>query len=188
MGGCCYRSKEYQNIKELGSSFSSEWTIISDKEKEIPFAKVSLKDLEDCLNRYQFGSRLNKPNIRKVIDDLNLNVHLLNDPESSQFKFFEAFIETDKLYTLRKLVLSAILTSKESIKIKVDIIAKYYDFSDNKSLEEDEILEFLKEIVDVSAKSIPLVAVADDPGSTTTGFITEDTYKKFTNGKRSHSH
>ena len=180
MGGCCYRTKESPTIKELNSSFPAEWTIISDKEKEIPFAKVSLNRLEECLNRYQFGYRLNKPNIRIVLEELNLNIKLLNDPESLQFKFFEAFIDTDKLYTLRKLVLSAALTSQEPIKLKVEIIGKYFDFEDNKSLEEDEILEFLKEIVDVSAKILPLIAVSDDPDISTGGFITEETYKKFT--------
>jgi hypothetical protein len=159
MGNCCLRQVE-ENMAEM--AYCKQEGVICKVEFTTPFATVKLNTLEKCLENHNFDHRLNKSDIRKVLGDLGLNQNMLTDPETPQFRYFEKFLDKDKLYTQRKLILSAILISTESTDIKVDLLGKYYDFSKNQALEKDEINTLLNEIVEGSVQIIPLIAVKEE--------------------------
>lgn len=177
MGTCCSHHQDQSHTERI---MLVEEDIIQDNEKHAPFHSIELKRIDKCLQDRQYNCRLNKPIIRQVLQDLNLDLKLINDPDCPQFKYFEAFLDSDKLYTQRKLVLSAVLTSKESNKKKVKVIGKYYDFSHNSSLEKDEIEGLLEEAVSASVKIIPLMALNNGYEVVEGNLISQETYQKYT--------
>ena len=175
MGQCCLTVPE-SGTEEVFQSKEEE--IIQSIEKQAPFYSVKLKDLEKCLETQQYEHKLNKGDIRKVLSSLGLHLEMLTDPDCPQFKYFEGVVDKDKLYTQRKLILSTVLVSHESIETKIGMIEKYYDFSGDKIFQLGEIEKLIDEIVESAAKTIPLMAVGEE-NETQKKFLTEDEYLKY---------
>ena len=159
MGQCCLTVPE-SGTEEVFQSKEEE--IIQSIEKQAPFYSVKLKDLEKCLETQQYEHKLNKGDIRKVLSSLGLHLEMLTDPDCPQFKYFEGVVDKDKLYTQRKLILSTVLVSHESIETKIGMIEKYYDFSGDKIFQLGEIEKLIDEIVEsVVEAGIDVLCVTD---------------------------
>ena len=158
-------------------NFTREDRIIIRNERLVPFFTVNLKRIETVLEVQNYDHRLNQTNLRKIFSELGLNPDVFTDPSCAEFNFFQSLLESDKLYTQRKIILGSVLTSSESIQTKAHIIQKYYDFSNNNLLELDEIEKLLDEIVYLSVKIIPMVAVATDEVNDNN--LSEENYQKY---------
>ena len=173
MGQCCMTRVEGVYEK----NFTREDRIIIRNERLVPFFTVNLKRIETVLEVQNYDHRLNQTNLRKIFSELGLNPDVFTDPSCAEFNFFQSLLESDKLYTQRKIILGSVLTSSESIQTKAHIIQKYYDFSNNNLLELDEIEKLLDEIVYLSVKIIPMVAVATDEVNDNN--LSEENYQKY---------
>jgi hypothetical protein len=143
-------------------TFSNEEDhIISSFERKAPFARIKLEKLETAFEKHQFDQRLTIPDLRLALNDLELNPELLKNPQSHFSKFFEAMLEPDRLFLQRKLVLSAVLTSGESDQVKIRLMRKYYDLNKNQEISLNEVEVLVEEIIQVSIKIIPMMAVKD---------------------------
>ena len=172
MGKCCIKG-----IDSPDKIHSKEEKTIIRNERLLPFFSVNLTKLEKVLETQNYDHRLNQANLRKIFSELNLNPEVFTDPSCAEFKLFQSLLESDKLYTQRKIILVAVLTSSESVQTKVHIIGKYYDFSNNNLLELDEIEKLLDEIVYLSVKIIPMIAVATDEVNDNN--LSEENYQKY---------
>jgi hypothetical protein len=157
MGKCSSK-----NTRRKEKSFTNEEDqIISNFERKAPFARVKLEKVETAFEKHQFDQKLTMPDLRLALSELELNIELLKNPQSHFSKFFEAMLEPDRLFLQRKLVLSAVLTSGESDQVKIRLMRKYYDLDKNQEICLREIGVLIEEIIQVSMKIIPMMAVRD---------------------------
>ena len=157
MGKCTSKP----HLKREKTFSTEEDRIISHFEKKAPFTKLKLRKVETVFEKHQFEQRLTMPDLRLSLNELGLDHEQLKDPNSHFSKFFEAMLEPDRLFYQRKIVLSAILTSKEDDSIKINLMKKYYDLNKNNEISRSELEVLLKEIIDVSMRIIPMMAVRD---------------------------
>ena len=157
MGKCASKP----TLKKEKTFSTEEDRIISQFEKLAPFNKLKLDKVETVFEKHQFEQRLTMPDLRSALNELGLDHEQLKNPNSHFSKYFEAMLESDRLFYQRKLVLSAILTSKEEDSVKINLMKKYYDLNKNDEISRSELEILLKEIIDVSMRIIPMMAVRD---------------------------
>ena len=155
--GCC--SEKMMVKTTMGRlSLSDEETIITMKEKLLPFSCLTLSELTSSITHNQEEQIMSSCQFRKALTDIGVESEVFTDPESQVYIFLRILQNPSRLYDVRTVMLAGIVLSTSLATEKADALFSLYDSSGTKELKESEARKMIEEIIEVSVGKLPLLA------------------------------
>jgi hypothetical protein len=160
--GCCNEKMMMGKSRFNLMLVSEEEDIIKLKEKSLPFSTTKVMDLEAVIKQNQFDGVLSIAQLRKSLTQLEFDLELFTIPEIHIAKLLQILQNPRKLYEVRTILLCGILLCEGTTSDKANMLFNLYDSKRDTSLDKDVIKDMVYEIIDMSVKKIPKIAVDDN--------------------------
>ena len=134
---------------------------IQDHSSQFILSKLDFKDLLQSLTSASSCGSLSLAQLKRAFSDLQVPLDELTSPDSTTHKLLNRTRNDKKLFDLKKLSLISILLGKGKDKDKAEWLFRIYDIDASDVLEEPEFAAMVSEIVEVSARIIPAVAIGE---------------------------
>ena len=138
----------------------AEEDLIQSAEETIGFDRLTSFDIDMYMYRFAIKLTLTISQLKAVFESLNLNAANFHDEGSPIANFYNNFKIENSLYCPRKLSSLGVLLGKGSIIEKANVLFKNYDTSVSDSLEYNEILVLITDILEIALIFIPKFAQA----------------------------
>lgn len=173
--GCCQAgSRKAPSVKPKITPPRQE-TVIEKAEATIPFSQKSAKELDSTFKSHGVSGRLSVAQLKKSLGVLNLDPQVFTDPDTQVYKFLDRLKNETKLYDIPKLSLCSILLGSDDSNTKARILFNHFDTDANENFDRDELKKMLHEMIQISLKLIPLIALRlDEEGAKTDDTLTEE--------------
>ena len=160
--GCC--NEKMQMMRERYSQLvnSEEEEVIKIKEKAIPFSKTKIKELDVVIKKNQYEGIMSIAQLRKALVELNFDLEDFTMPEDHIAKLLKILQNPKRLYDVKTVMLCGILLGEGVNKEKANMLFKIYDKKHNDRISKKKITAMIREIIDLSACKIPMIAIDDN--------------------------
>jgi hypothetical protein len=160
--GCCQAgNRKAPSVKPKIEPPRQE-KIIEKAEASIPFSQKSAKDLDMTFKSHGVSGRLSVAQLKKSLGVLDLDPQVFTDPDTQVYKFLDKLKNETKLYDISKLSLCSILLGTDDSKTKARILFNHFDSDANEKFDKSELKKMIEEMVHISLKLIPLIALRLD--------------------------
>ena len=176
MGGCIIKREGSPSTGEKIAAITTEEKAIRNHEAQYFFSKRDFKELSKSIKSESVDGSLSAAQLKRVFTDLNIPSDDLSTPDSPTFLLLSKIRNEKKLFEVRKLSLLSILIGKGKDTEKADWLFRQYDIDASNILESSEFIIMISDIIDISAKILPLLAIGDGIGS-----LTKEQYEIYSN-------
>jgi Ca2+-binding EF-hand superfamily protein len=160
--GCCSEKMNSVKNKYHQLAMSEEETIITMREKSLPFSTIKLSDLELLLNKQEHNQVFSINQIRHVMAELNVDVEIFSTPDQHIHTLLKLLQNPKRLYDYKTVMLFGVVLSSGTTKEKGEVLFKLYDAKKTGTISEGELVEMIEDLIDVSVNKIPRVAVDEN--------------------------
>jgi hypothetical protein len=157
--GCCSEKMIAAKNKYNQLALSEEETIITMREKSIPFSMIKLTDLDLTMKQHNYTSLLSINNLRQVLSDLSIDLEIFTSPEDPIHILLKIMQNPQRLYDYKTVILFGVVLGIGTPKEKALILYKLYDKTDSGRISEASLIEMLNDIINVSVTQIPKIAI-----------------------------
>lgn len=160
--GCCSGKELEPGFGMQQISLSEEESIITMREKQIPFSRIKLEDLQKALKTNENNRVLSIVQLRKAMSGLGFDTQIFGQPDENIQNFLKLLSNSSRLYELKTISLFGVVLSIGSPKEKSLILFKLYENTEGEGLSKSEINAMIEDIIDVSVNKLPQIAINDD--------------------------
>lgn len=176
--GCCSEKMNAVKNKFHQLALSEEETVITMKEKSLPFSSVRLQELSDAILKNSSNGMLSIAQLRKAMTELNIEVEIFTSPEEHILCLLKLLQNSKRLYDVKTVIMFGVLLSAGIPEEKAGIL---FDLCNTRNhyLQEGDFKDMLSELIDISVVKIPRIAI--NSSSEVEGFtIPEDRLLQYT--------
>ncbi|OMJ70171.1 hypothetical protein SteCoe_31905 [Stentor coeruleus] len=159
--GCCSEKMNAVKNKFHQLALSEEETIITMKEKSLPFASVRLQDLTDAVLKNSSNGVLSIAQLRKAMTELNFEVEIFTSPKDHIICMLKLLQNPKRLYDVKTVIMFGVLLSAGIPEEKAAILFDLCQ-TDNHHLQEGDFKHVLSDLIDISVQKIPRIAINTD--------------------------
>lgn len=178
--GCCSEKMKSVKNKFKQIALSKEETIITMKEKLLPFSAVNIQELDTVIRNNSSNGVLSIAQLRKAMTELNFDIETFTLPQDHIQILLKLLQNSERLYDVKTVMLFGVLLCAGEPLDKSQILYNLYDVNNTNCLQEAETRQIISELIDISVDKIPRVAV--DNGAEPENFtISEGNLLEYTN-------
>jgi Ca2+-binding EF-hand superfamily protein len=160
--GCCSEKMNAVKNKFHQLALSEEETVITMKEKSLPFSSVRLQDLSDAILINSSNGMLSIAQLRKAMTELNIEVEIFTSPEEHIQCLLKLLQNSKRLYDVKTVIMFGVLLSAGISEEKAGILFDLCNTNNNHYIQEGDFKDMLSELIDISVVKIPRIAISSN--------------------------
>ncbi|OMJ66249.1 hypothetical protein SteCoe_36971 [Stentor coeruleus] len=157
--GCCSEKMKSVKNKFKQIALSEEETIITMKEKLLPFSTINIQELDTVIRSNSSNGVLSTAQLRKAMTELNFDIETFTLPQDHIQILLKLLQNPQRLYDVKTVMLFGVLLCAGEPLDKSQILYSLYDINNTYCLQEPEIREMISELIDISVDKIPRIAI-----------------------------
>ncbi|OMJ92815.1 hypothetical protein SteCoe_4357 [Stentor coeruleus] len=157
--GCCSEKMNAVKNKYNQLALSEEETVITMKEKCLPFSTTRLENLKSVILKNSTSGIMSIAQLRKAMTELDFDIEIFTTPEEHIQNLLRLLQNSKRLYDVKTVMLFGVLLCTGTNEEKAEILFDIYDINGTHCLQEAEINEMLSELIEISVNKIPRIAV-----------------------------
>lgn len=157
--GCCSEKMNAVKNKYNQLALSEEETVITMKEKCLPFSTTRLENLKSVILNNSSSGIMSIAQLRKAMTELDFDIEIFTTPEEHIQNLLRLLQNSKRLYDVKTVMLFGVLLCSGTAEEKAEILFDIYDINGTHCLQEAEINEMLSELIDISVDKIPRIAI-----------------------------
>ncbi|CAG9321587.1 unnamed protein product [Blepharisma stoltei] len=141
------------------TSSPEEERIIAVAEDRLGFKFLNAQWIDRTIHRYSISNKLSEAQFSAAFNELSIDLANFEEDMTPFKKFYSGFLNDDSLtYSAQQLSSLGILLGKGSAKDKASLLFQNYDVDLSKSIDYDEFVIMLNELIEIGLTRIPKLA------------------------------